>query len=146
MAPDFAVGVDRASGVLSGAVRMNTPDARIHHPVATEYFFVEGCFITEVWNSPHDVEVSVARARVEPGVTTRWHRLDGVTERYLILEGQGYVEVGNELPETVGPGAVVLIPPETRQRITHTGNIDLVFLAVCTPRFTQAVYEEGDPD
>jgi mannose-6-phosphate isomerase-like protein (cupin superfamily) len=47
------------------------------------------------WNSPADAEVSVARAQMEPGVTTRWHRLHGVTERYLILEGQGRVEVGD---------------------------------------------------
>jgi mannose-6-phosphate isomerase-like protein (cupin superfamily) len=113
---------------------------RIHHLTAAEYFFAEGCFITEMWNSPHDAEVSVARARVEPGVTTRWHRLHGVTERYLILEGR--VEVGDLPPEDVGPGAVVLIPPETRQRITNTGDADLIFLAVCTPRFTLAGYED----
>jgi len=65
---------------------------RIHHGPATEYYFAEGCFITEAWNVPTDAAVSVARARVESGVTTRWHRLHGVTERYLILEGQGRVE------------------------------------------------------
>ena len=66
----------------------------LRRPPAPEYFFAEGCFITEWWNSTADAAVSVARARVEPGVTTRWHRLRGVTERYLILEGQGRVEVG----------------------------------------------------
>ena len=71
MAPDSTVGVDRAGGLFSLDVRMKTPDTRIHHPAATEYFFAEGCFITEWWNSPHDAEVSVARARVKPGVTTR---------------------------------------------------------------------------
>ena len=84
----------------------------------------------------------MGRARVEPGVTTRWHRLRGVTERYLILEGQGRVEVGEGPAEDVGPGAVVLIPPGTRQRITNTGGVDLIFLALCTPRFTPAGYED----
>ena len=116
--------------------------AQIQPPMATEYFFAEGCFITEAWNSPHDIGVSVARARVLPGVTTRWHRLRGVTERYLILEGQGCVEVGVLPPESVGPGAVVFIPPETPQRITNTGHTDLIFLAICTPRFTLANYED----
>lgn len=111
-----------------------------------EYFFAEGCFITESWNTALDEAVSVARARVEPGMTTRWHRLHGVTERYLILEGQGRVEVGDLPPEEIGPGAVVLIPPETRQRITNTGHVDLIFLAVCTPRFTLAGYEDREPD
>ena len=115
---------------------------QIQHPMAPESFFAEGCFITEWWNSTADPAVSVARARVEPGVTTRWHRLRGVTERYLILEGQGRVEVGELPAEDVGPGAVVLIPPGTRQRITNTGDADLIFLAVCMPRFTQTVYQD----
>ena len=117
----------------------------IQHPAATEYFFAEGCFIIEWWNAPADADLSVARARVEPGVTTRWHRLRGVTERYLILEGQGRVEVGEQPAEDVGPGAVVLIPPGTRQRITNTGDADLILLAVCTPRFTLAGYEDVEP-
>ncbi len=117
----------------------------IHHPPAPESFFAEGCFITEWWNSTADPAVSVARARVEPGVTTRWHRLRGVTERYLILEGRGRVEVGEQPAEDVGPGAVVLIPPGVRQRITNTEDADRLFLAVCTPRFTLAGYEDVEP-
>jgi len=117
----------------------------IQHPTATEYFFAEGCFITEWWNAPADVEVSVARARVEPAVTTRWHRLHGITERYLILAGQGQVEVGDLPPEAVGPGTVALIPPGTRQRLTNTGAGDLTLLAICTPRFTLANYEDVEP-
>ena len=58
-----------------------------------EYWFEERCHITEWWNTPTDAAVSVARARVEPGVTTRLHRLKGVTERYVILEGTGCAEV-----------------------------------------------------
>jgi mannose-6-phosphate isomerase-like protein (cupin superfamily) len=124
---------------------MKTPDTRIHHPAATEYFFAEGGFITEWWNTSADKAVSVARARVKPGVTTRWHRLRNTTERYLILEGRGRVEVGDGPPEAVGPGAVVLIPPGVRQRITNLGDADLIFLAICTPRFTLAGYEDLDP-
>lgn len=124
---------------------MIDPVSPVHRPAATERFFAEGCFIAERWNSTADPDVSVARARVEPGVTTRWHRLRGVTERYLILEGRGRVEVGDGPPEDVGPGDVVLIPPETRQRIANTGEADLIFLAVCTPRFTLAGYEDAEP-
>ena len=74
-----------------------------------------------------------------------WHRLRDTTERYLILEGQGRVEVGQWPAEDVGPGAVVLVPPGVRQRITNTGEGDLIFLAVCTPRFTLAGYEDVEP-
>jgi mannose-6-phosphate isomerase-like protein (cupin superfamily) len=110
-----------------------------------EVFTDEGCFILELSNGPADPQLSVARARVIPGVTTRWHRLRDISERYLVLEGLGRVEVGEAAPRVVGPGEVVLIPPGTRQRITNTGATDLVFLALCTPRFTWDNYELLDP-
>jgi mannose-6-phosphate isomerase-like protein (cupin superfamily) len=118
----------------------------VHNESAAEYYFEEGCHITEWWNSPADVQASVARARVVPGMTTRRHRLLGVTERYVILEGEGLVEVGDRRPETVTRGDVVVIPPETAQRITNTGAEDLVFLAICTPRFTPDIYQDSDHD
>jgi mannose-6-phosphate isomerase-like protein (cupin superfamily) len=105
-----------------------------------EYFFKEGCHILEWLNTPDDPAVSVAQARVEPGVRTRRHRLSGITERYLVLEGTGRVEVGGLPVEEVGPGSVVTIPPETDQRIENTGDGPLVFLAVCTPRFRPEAY------
>ncbi len=87
-----------------------------------------------------DPDVSIARARLEPGKTTRWHYLRGTAERYVVLQGAGLVEV-DELPaQHVSAGDVVIIPPEARQRISNTGATDLVFLAICSPRFTQAAY------
>lgn len=109
---------------------------------ATEYWFDEGCHINELSNTPDDAEASIARARVAPGVTTRWHRLRGVTERYVILEGRGRVEVGELAPQEVSAGDVVLIPPLCRQRITNVGDKDLAFLAICTPRFRRECYED----
>jgi mannose-6-phosphate isomerase-like protein (cupin superfamily) len=109
-----------------------------------EYYTSERCYITELANSSDDPRLSIARARVEPGVTTRWHRLKGATERYVILEGRGRVEVGDLPPQEVQSGDVVLIPPETPQRITNLGSGDLIFLALCTPRFRRALYEELD--
>lgn len=105
-----------------------------------EYFFKEGCYIVEILNTPVDPRLSVARARVEPGVTTRWHWLEDIEERYLILEGVGRVEVGNEEPRTVRAGDLVSIPAGCRQRITNTGDDDLLFLALCTPRFQVDAY------
>lgn len=116
-----------------------TPTILPHDP-KREYFFREGCFITELSNGPHDPAVSLARARVEPGRTTAWHALRDTVERYLILEGQGLVEVGDLPPRQVGPGDVIVIPPHCRQRITNDGATDVVFLAVCSPRFTPENY------
>lgn len=113
----------------------------VHADPASEYFFDEGCHITEWWNSPVDPQASIARARLEPGMATRWHCLHGVTERYVILSGSGQVEVG-ELAQAVAVGSVVLIPPGVAQRITCLGDQDLVFLAVCTPRFELPCYQD----
>lgn len=118
------------------------PDgARIVSNRATrEYFFREGCHITEWLNDPESEALSIARARVEPGVTTRCHRLDGITERYVILSGRGCVQAGALAPENVEPGDVVVIAPGQPQQITNTGREDLVFLAICTPRFRTEAY------
>jgi mannose-6-phosphate isomerase-like protein (cupin superfamily) len=111
---------------------------------SAERYISEGCFISEWSNTPDDPAVSIARARVPPGVTTRWHRLEGTSERYLILEGSGRAYLGDFDPKDVGPGDVVRIPAGCRQRITNTGTADLVFLAVCTPRFIDAAYQEDE--
>ncbi len=106
-----------------------------------EYYFKEGCHIVEVSNSECDGRLSIARARVEPHHTTAWHRLKGTVERYVILEGTGRVEIGDMPPSMVCPGDVVVIPEQTKQRIHNTGNNDLVFLAICSPRFNSGIYE-----
>ena len=115
----------------------------IRHPDKNrEYYFAEGCHILESWNNPTDPAASIARARVTPGRTTHWHALAGVTERYLIISGEGRAEVGEETAEAVTEGDVVIIPPGVRQRIANTGNTDLVFYAICTPRFTSDCYQD----
>jgi len=113
--------------------------------MAGDTWFEEGCFIHECHNTADDPAVSVARARVPVGGTTRWHVLDGITERYLIEQGEGLAEIGTAPPQPVAPGSVVVIPPGARQRVTNTGACDLVFLAVCTPRFLIEAYRDVDP-
>jgi len=105
----------------------------------------ENCFILELSNDAEDPNTSIARARVRPGVTTAWHRLEGIVERYVILSGKGRVEVGDLPPTIVSEGDVVRIPPNVSQRITNVGNDDLVFFCVCTPRFTPSAYIAGQP-
>jgi mannose-6-phosphate isomerase-like protein (cupin superfamily) len=107
-----------------------------------EFYSEEGCFILEMWNTPDDPDVSIAQARVAPGITTRRHRLRATAERYVILEGNGSVEVGARPSQAVKAGDVVFIPRRCDQRITNTGKKDLVFLAVCSPRFVNEVYED----
>jgi len=113
---------------------------------AVEFYTEERCHIRELSNIAHDPAVSIAAARVEPGVVTRWHRLAGITERYVILQGEGRMEAGTLPPRLIGPGDVVIIPPGCPQRIANTGGADLLFLAVCSPRFVPEAYEDIDAE
>lgn len=113
-------------------------------PFPPEFETDERCAIVERLNDPACPDVSLARAHVAPGVTTRRHRLTGITERYVIVAGTGLVEIGGE-SAPVGPGDRVLIAPGLAQRIRNTGPGDLVFDCLCTPRFVPAAYVDlGD--
>lgn len=107
---------------------------------SAEYYFEEGCFILEYLNDPTDPLASIARARVPPGATTRRHSLTATTERYVILQGRGRAWIGDAAAFEVQPGDVVMIAPGVSQRIANRGGEDLVFLAVCTPRFRHQNY------
>lgn len=109
---------------------------------ALEFATDERCAILELWNRAEDESVSVARARVAPGVTTKWHRVAGTVERYLLVEGEGRVEVGDAPPRSVVPGDLVVIAAGERQRIANPGPGDLVFYCICTPRFRPEAYED----
>ena len=122
-----------------------TPTLKSFNPHA-EYYTEERCWINELSNTDADPDMSIAQARVLPGVTTRWHRVNGTIERYVIQSGSGRVEVGDLPPQTIGTGDVVIIPAGCRQRIANVGEDDLVFLAICTPRFQSAAYEDVDAE
>jgi mannose-6-phosphate isomerase-like protein (cupin superfamily) len=107
---------------------------------AVEFETAERCHITEIANDPDDAQVSIARARVEPGVTTAWHRLNGISERYIIISGRGLVEVEDIDATPVTAGDVVRIAAGKAQRITNTGADELIFYAVCAPPFKQTSY------
>ncbi len=119
-----------------------------------EYWFSEGCFVDEWSNTPDDPACSICRARVPAGGLTRWHWLNATTERYVVLSGRGPMGLGAggapspivaTTTREVGPGDVVVIPAGTPQRIAALGGEDLVFLAICTPRFTPECYQT-EPD
>ena len=106
--------------------------------IVTEYYTEERCYITELHNNG---DSSIARARVKPGVTTRLHALRETFEQYIILEGEGEVEVGDSPAAKVGPLDVINIAADRPQRITNTGTVDLIFLCLCTPGFNQEAYK-----
>jgi mannose-6-phosphate isomerase-like protein (cupin superfamily) len=120
------------------------PPWLIPGPFPSEFPTAERCAITELLNHPACPEVSLARARVAPGVTTRLHAVRATVERYVILEGRGLVEVDG-VTAPVGPGDRVLIPADAPQRISNTGPTDLLFDCICTPRFVPEAYVDLDP-
>ncbi len=139
----FVVSVELSSSRSQSSeysIHMASENPVWKQAVAKEFLTPEGCYILETYNQPGDELMSIARARVKQGVTTAWHALDGIVERYIIAEGSGRVEVGNLPASDVAAGDVVIIPSGVRQRITNTGNEDLIFYCVCTPRFQQSAY------
>ena len=106
-----------------------------------EFFTEENCHVLELSNSAADEEVSIARIRVEAHKTTSWHRLKNTTERYLILSGHGLLELENHDPVKVFPNSVSIIPASQAPRITNLTDEDLIFFAICSPRFVQENYE-----
>jgi mannose-6-phosphate isomerase-like protein (cupin superfamily) len=104
-----------------------------------EFWTPERCYISELLNNDRTPEVSIARTRVEPGVTTQLHSLS-VAEWYVIESGSGLMTVGDRTAARVTVGDVVNIPKHRPQKIHNDGAEDLLFLCVCAPRFSQECY------
>lgn len=105
-----------------------------------EFWTSERVYIKEMYNSEARPDVSLAQARVEPGITTQLHSLS-VREVYIILEGTGLMDDGTQAPITVGPGDHIDVAPGEPQRIKNTGTTSLLLLCLCTPRFTPNSYK-----
>jgi mannose-6-phosphate isomerase-like protein (cupin superfamily) len=115
------------------------PDWYVPAAARQEFWTRERCYITELLNTPASPEASLAVARVEPDVTTELHRLNGVSERYIVRRGEGVVEIDG-VCQRLGPGDQVVIPAGAAQRITNTGSQDLEFYCLCVPRFIPEAY------
>ena len=120
-------------------------DSLVRGVAGAEFWTRERLYITEHMNDPENPRVSLADARVEPGVTTELHRLR-VDEWYVIRQGKGRMEVGGNDPFDVGPGDTVVIPAGVSQCITNIGADDLVFHCVCMPRFTADAFDSMESD
>jgi len=107
-----------------------------------EFYTEERCHIIEYINDINDRDQSLARARVEVGVTTAWHLLRDTVEIYYVLQGKGLLDLGEETSQEITKDDVVKIPANMPQRITNTGTEDLVFLCICAPAFGPDSYED----
>ena len=82
-----------------------------------------------------EVRYSLACAVVKPGRKTLQHRL-GSAEVYYIVFGTGTMHVGDESTQ-VHAGHCVYIPPGEAQWIENTGRIDLAFLCIVDPPWSE---------
>ncbi len=110
-----------------------------------EFWTNERCHIRELINAESISDFSLADSRIEPGVVTELHSLS-VREWYYIKQGTGLMEVGGGPQIEVGPGDTVEIPAGVSQRITNTGDTDILLQCVCIPRFTPDCYESLESD
>ena len=106
----------------------------------------ERCNINELFNISDDEECSIAKASVEIGISTQLHAVKNTVERYVIIDGEGEVEINHQEPVKVNALDVVTIPAGQSQKITNTGTKTLVFLCICTPQFKQENYINLEQD
>jgi mannose-6-phosphate isomerase-like protein (cupin superfamily) len=78
---------------------------------------------------------SLAEAWLEPGQATQRHYHARSEELYVLLDGEGELEVDGERSH-VGPGQAILIPPGARHQITASDDGPLRFLCCCAPPYS----------
>ena len=100
----------------------------------------ERCSIVEILNDAESSDVSIARCRVKPGIITELHSLRNTKETYVIEAGQAMMDDGECEPIAVEIGDKIMISSGHPQRIRNIGECDLIFLAVCNPRFEPECY------
>ncbi len=80
---------------------------------------------------------SVAHVVIPPGKSSRLHFHPEAEESYYMLSGQAKLAFDAE-STIIGPGQIVLIPPNKSHQITNIGSEDLEFLAICVPAWEPA--------
>jgi len=80
------------------------------------------------------VKQSLAEATLASGQATQRHYHAQAEEIYLLLEGEGEMEVDGER-RRVGPGDAVLIPPGSWHEIRAGPDGPLRFLCCCAPPY-----------
>ena len=77
---------------------------------------------------------TLAEARLPPGRSTVPHHHVKTEEIYYLLEGRGWMRVGDETCEVVA-GDAIAIPPGAAHQITNPGPGLLRFLCCCAPGY-----------
>ena len=78
--------------------------------------------------------VAITWVEGQPGSEQPVHSHPDSEQVYVIVQGLGAMTVGDETRE-VGPGTVILVPPDTGHSIRNTGEERLVFISATSPPF-----------
>ena len=113
-------------------------------PNPDEYWMGERIYVREVMNAPEEPDISVAICRVPKGITTQLHSLS-VDEWYIIESGEGVIEIDTNTASMTAGDCIKIVAGQS-QRITNTGENDLIFKSICTPRFTPECYKNLETD
>jgi mannose-6-phosphate isomerase-like protein (cupin superfamily) len=98
----------------------------------------DGAEIREVLhpkNDPIGNHLSLAHAVVKKGQETKNHVLE-IVEIYYILSGQGVMTIDRE-KRRVKENDAIYVYPGSEQRIKNVGDVDLRFLVICAPPFSE---------
>lgn len=104
----------------------------IQQPLETESGEIIYELIGNAVNDGTDPNHSLARIIIPPGKssTTHFHKIS--EETYYFLEGEGQMKV-NQKDFSLQAGQSCYLAPGDIHYIKNTGDVDLEFLAVCTP-------------
>lgn len=98
---------------------------------ASPFITKDGSTIREYLHTRHQ---SLAEASLAPGRKTQRHHHRLSEEIYLLLEGDGWMEVDGD-ERAVETGDAVLIPPGAWHQIT-AGSAGVRFLCICVPPYS----------
>ena len=91
-------------------------------------------------NDAIEMNYSMAHAVVLVGEKSLPHILHGRSEVYFILSGKGEVHIDEET-QVMEIGDTVFIPAGARQWIENMGEVELVFLAMVSPPWSEGSEE-----
>ena len=90
-------------------------------------------------NDNLDLDFSLAHAIIKVGTSSLPHQLSH-SETYFFLSGTGQMFIGNESC-LVEKGDTVYVPPKTNQYVKNTGKVDLTFLCIVSPPWSEDTEE-----
>jgi mannose-6-phosphate isomerase-like protein (cupin superfamily) len=103
---------------------------------ATAFTTKDGSTIRELLGVEHGARnQSLAEAWLEPGQATQRHYHAVSEELYVLLDGEGEMEVDGER-RRVARGDAVLIPAGAWHQITADAGVPLRFLCCCAPPYS----------